>query len=92
MKLDNPNDKEYASASGVASSDLLDVLRAVQGELDIYLGDTDPDLMIWDDDLQECREMTDEEIRRDEPLAWCHMQLVNLICSSNDKDRRPADE
>lgn len=85
MKNENQSN-DTTDESGVASSDMLDVIRAVQGELSNYIGDTDPDLMIWDDETEETREMTDEEIRSEEPIAWCHMQLVKLICSSNERD------
>ena len=79
--MSKPKDNDTAAMSGVDSSAMLDVIRAVQGELSSYIGDTDPDLMIWDDDTEETREMTDEEIRSEEPIAWCHMQLVQLLVS-----------
>jgi hypothetical protein len=44
-------------------------LVAIHGAIDDAMGDTDPD----------CGDMTDEEIRRDEPLLWAAMHLAKMI-------------
>lgn len=44
-------------------------LVAIHSALDDAMGDTDPD----------CGDMTDEEIRRDEPLLWAAMHLAKMI-------------
>jgi hypothetical protein len=44
-------------------------LVAIHGAIDDAMGDTDPD----------CGDMTDEEIRCDEPLLWAAMRLAKLI-------------
>lgn len=44
-------------------------LLRVSNALDGVLGDTDPD----------CGDMTDEEIRSEEPLLWAAMQISTLL-------------
>jgi len=44
-------------------------LVAIHGAIDQAMGDTDPD----------CQDMTDDEIREEEPLMWAAMRLAELI-------------
>lgn len=44
-------------------------LVRIHGAIDDAMGDTDPD----------CCDMTDDEIRRDEPLLWAAMRLAKMI-------------
>jgi hypothetical protein len=44
-------------------------LVAIHSAISDAMGDTDPD----------CGDMTDEEIRRDEPLLWAAMRIARMI-------------